>query len=561
MKPSSQFAPAGGIYDARTSGREILTPAPPRAPRLTGARIFGVRPGKPVRFRVSATGAAPVRFTAAGLPKGVSLDPASGWLTGRAPRRRGDIRIQLTARNPHGSASRELVLRVGNTLCLTPPMGWNSWYVHSEGVSGQAIRETAAAMQAKGLTAHGWTYLNIDDCWMGLRDPRTKAILPNDKFGDMKALASFVNAKGLKLGIYSTPWMATYAGYIGGSAPNAAADYSEYMLPEAQRQSPQQLFGRYPNSIRKRLARIGPHWFVDRDARQFARWGIDYVKYDWKEWTLVPGANGHAPSPARPQAKTEAVTRRLYRNVRALDRDIVLSLSPNHTTEEDAFVPRYCNLWRLTADIRAEWRRLRAPFDLEDRLQLTKPGHYGDLDMLQIGPLGKPNRAEVVFKPSPLTPAEQYFQVTLWCILTQPLLLSCHVPAMDDFDLNLVSNDEVLAVDQDPLCRQACRVAREKGRWEIWAKPLADGSRAVALFNLSRHDQVISLSKRQIGTGGVLRDLWRQKDLGTLSSTFPALISPHGVLFLKVTPEPAGRTVPTPSHQSQVRRTVPANPS
>ena len=177
-----------------------------------------------------------------------------------------------------------------------------------------------------------------------------------------------------------------------------------------------------------------------------------------------------------------------------------------------------------------------APFGLEQRLKLTQPGHYGDLDMLQIGPLGKPNRAEVVFKPSPLTPSEQYLQVTLWCVLTQPLLLSCNVPTMDDFDLNLVRNDEVLAVNQDPLCRQGYRVANRKGEWEIWAKDLADGGKAVAMFNLSNEDQVLSVTKGQLGLSGIVRDLWRQKDVGPMKDQFSAMVSPHGVAFVKVKP-------------------------
>lgn len=155
-------------------------------------------------------------------------------------------------------------LRVGDTICLTPPMGWNSWYVQSEGVSDQAIRETAIAMEEKGLAAHGWTYLNIDDCWMGLKDPQSKAIQPDSKFPNMKSLV----------------------------------DYSEFFLPEGQRKNPHQIFGRYPEDIRKGLATIGPVWLVDRDARQFAEWGIDYVKYDWKEWTLEQGANGYEASSA-----------------------------------------------------------------------------------------------------------------------------------------------------------------------------------------------------------------------------------------------------------------------
>jgi alpha-galactosidase len=528
------------VYDARISGRELLTPPPPAAPRLTGATLFGVRPGKPLRFRVSATGEKPLTFTASGLPAGVSIDPVSGWLTGRAPTTPGDLIITVSARNAHGTASRPLTLRVGDTLALTPPMGWNSWYVHSEGVSDTAVREIATAMADKGLIDHGWTYLNIDDCWMGLRDPETKAIQPNDKFDDMRALADFVNAQGLKLGLYSTPWMSTYAGYIGGSASNEEGDYSAYYLPEVERQNPHQLFGRYPRGIQLGLARIGPVWFVDRDARQFADWGIDYVKYDWKEWTLIRAADGLWPDDNLPQHKTleSGITQRVHRDFRAVDRDIVISLSPNHDDHEDAFVPRYSNLWRLTPDIEAHWPCLTAPFAMADRLALTRPGAYGDLDMLQIGPLGKPNRAEVVFTPSPLTPSEQYFQVTLWCILTQPLLLSCHVPTMDAFDLNLVTNDEVLAVNQDALCRQGVRLAHEPGVWEIWTKDLADVGKAVSFFNLSDSDRDLTVTAAQLGlaasSAATVRDLWRQRDLGPLCESFTARVNPHGVAFLKV---------------------------
>lgn len=537
-KPYSHDSILSHVYDARIDGKEILTPKSPAEPRITGATIFGVRPGKPIRFCVSSTGEKPITFSTNNLPSGLSINPSTGCITGRAPKNPGDIIVTLHARNAKGSSSRELTFRVGETICLTPPMGWNSWYVHSEGVSEDAIRKIAISMEDKGLTEHGWTYVNIDDCWMGLRDPETKAIQPNSKFNDMKALVEFVNSKGLKLGIYSTPWMSTYAGYIGGSAPNEEGDYSEYFLPEDERQNPHQVFGRYPNGIHKGLTRIGPVWLVHRDAQQFAEWGIDYVKYDWKEWTLVEGEKGFWPSKNEPEHKMEksGFTQRFHENFRALDRDIVLSLSPAHNEYEDSFVPQYCNLWRLTGDIEADWHRLIAPFEMEERLQLTRPGHYGDLDMLQIGPLGKPNRAEVVFKPSPLAPAEQYHQVTLWCILTQPLLLSCNIPTMDAFDLNLVTNDEVLAVNQDPLCKQGYRIANKAGEWEIWAKDLVDGGKAVGLFNLSEFDQTLTVTYDQLGISGEVRDLWRQTDIGPLDEKFSARVSPHGVAFVKVSP-------------------------
>jgi alpha-galactosidase len=177
-----------------------------------------------------------------------------------------------------------------------------------------------------------------------------------------------------------------------------------------------------------------------------------------------------------------------------------------------------------------------APFHdgLVRRLALTRPGSYGDLDMLQIGPLGRPNRAEVVFRPSPLKAAEQYHQVTLWCLLTQPLLLSCNIPTMDDFDLNLVTNHEVLGVNQDALCKQGVRVKNKENSFEVWAKDLADGGKAVGLFNISGNDQVLAVTAQELGIKGTIRDLWRQKDIGVLEDSFSANVSAHGVVFVKI---------------------------
>ena len=207
-----------------------------------------------------------------------------------------------------------------------------------------------------------------------------------------------------------------------------------------------------------------------------------------------------------------------------------------HNPEEDQLVTKYCNLWRLTKDIKAKWEDLTRVFsdELVARYLQTRPGLYGDLDMLQIGPLGIPNRAEKEFKPSPLTASEQYFQVTLWSILSQPLLLSCNIPTMDDFDLNLVKNSEVLAINQDPLVSQGYRVENMEDSYEIWAKDLADGSKAVAFFNLSDEEQNISISAEKLGKKGKVRDLWRQKEIGKLKNNFTVKVSPHGTAFFKV---------------------------
>jgi len=356
----------------------------------------------------------------------------------------------------------------------------------------------------------------------------------------MKAMVDHVNEQGLKVGIYSTVWMSTFAGYIGGTAPNEEGDYSAHYLADDKRANPYQVFGRFPSGIEKGICEVGPVWFVDRDAAQFADWGIDYVKYDWLEWDLLSDeekAAGVKPVRTTREKRAEhGITQRFYDDFRSLDRDIVISLSPKHQHGEDEFVQNHSNLWRLTEDIHATWSRLIEPFEdgLAARLANTRPGAYGDLDMLQIGPMGRPNRAEKVFDPSQLKPAEQYFQVTLWALLTQPLLLSCHIPGMDEFDLNLVTNTEVLAVNQDALCRQGYRLKTEKGRFEIWARDLADGSRALGLFNLADEVQVLSFTAEELGRTGTLRDLWRQKDIGELTNDFSAAVSAHGVVFLRV---------------------------
>lgn len=544
-RQSAQAAPqaeAARVYDATFApgaDKALLTPPAGMEPRINGAQVFGVRPGKPFLFQVAATGMKPLRYAAEGLPGGLAIDPATGLISGRAPAKAGECRVKLAVSNPHATASRELRIVVGDTLCLTPPMGWNSWYAHSEAVSDASIRKMADAVARFGLVEHGWTYINIDDCWTGERDPQTKAIRGNVKFPDMNALSAYIHGKGLKLGVYSTTWMSTYAGYIGGSAPNPQGDYSASYLPEAQRLNPAQYFGRYPGGIRKGLCTIGEAWMIDRDARQFAEWGVDYVKYDWKEWSLVKNqAGAFAPAKGKSEDKSEAVTKRFHDDFRAVDRDIVISLSPRHSAAEDQFVGKYANLWRLTEDIHADWKRIKAPFEapLVDRFKLTRPGAYGDLDMLQIGMLGQPNNANTVFKPSPLTGAEQYFQVSLWAMLQQPLLLSCDLTQLDPFTLNLITNDEVLAVDQDALGKAGTRVRHEPGSFEIWRKPLADGSLAVGLFNLADQAQAITVSRAELGLrgGATLRDLWRQQDLGPLGSAFAAKVAPHGVVLLRL---------------------------
>ena len=195
---------------------EILTPSPPRTPRINGARVFGVRPGRPFLFSIPATGDEPIVYSATGLPDGLTLDAKLGRISGIAPSKDGEYSATLTATNDLGKHSEPFLIKVGEQICLTPPMGWNSWNCFGGSVDAQKVRAAAHAMVDKGLIKHGWTFINIDDSWQGKRGGPFNAIQGNSKFPDMKQLCDEIHSLGLKAGIYSTPWTTSYAGYIGG---------------------------------------------------------------------------------------------------------------------------------------------------------------------------------------------------------------------------------------------------------------------------------------------------------------------------------------------------------
>jgi len=242
--------------------RYILTPPPPRTPRINGPGVLGVRAGSPVLYRIAATGDRPMTFAVKDLPPGLTVDKNTGIITGTI-NEKGTYNITLVARNALGRDEKTFGIIVGDRICLTPPLGWNSWNCWADRVDAEKVRSAARAMVDSGLADHGWTYINIDDTWQDARGGPFNAIEPNEKFGDMKALADYVHSLGLKIGIYSTPWVTSYAGFIGGSADNPEGKWSAVTDP------------RYTGW------RHGKYSFAENDARQWASWGIDYLKYDW----------------------------------------------------------------------------------------------------------------------------------------------------------------------------------------------------------------------------------------------------------------------------------------
>jgi alpha-galactosidase len=488
----------------------ILTPKPSDHPRINGAEIFGVKPGHPFLYTIAATGKRPMSFAAVNLPEGLTIDSKTGIITGRIDKE-GLYKTTLIAKNNLGKAEREFRISVGNTICLTPPMGWNSWNCWAEAVDASKVKAAADAMVKSGLINHGWTYINIDDCWANRPgskdtlisgDARDKdgMINANKKFPDMKALCNYVHDKGLKIGIYSSPGPTTCAGYT--------ASYRH----------------------------------EDQDALRFAEWGFDYLKYDWCSYGSID-TNNSLEAYQKP-----------YRVMRAsldkVNRDIVYSLCQygmGDVWKWGAEIGGNC--WRTTGDISDSWFSMsQNGFNEAGHEKYASPGHWNDPDMLVVGLVGwGPN-----LHPSKLTPDEQYTHISLWCLLSSPLLIGCDLSKLDDFTLSLLSNDDVLAVDQDPLGRQASRISDDNGK-QIWVKDLEDGSKAVGLFNtgdnkkspaeyFSQSNSIpkaeIVLKASDIGITGkfIVRDLWRQKNLGTFNNEFSAKVPHHGVVLVKITP-------------------------
>lgn len=458
---------------------------PPQV-RINNPRVVGTTPGRPFLFLIPASGEGPLSYSAENLPEGLSLDPQTGIITGSL-RQAGTFRPRLHVKGPHTQASSELTIVAGvHKLALTPPMGWNSWNVWACAVDDAKVRAAADAMIDSGLAAHGFQYVNIDDCWEGTRDAAGE-IQTNEKFPDMKALGDYIHARGLRFGIYSSPGPQTCAGYEGS------------------------------------------YHHEEQDARTWARWGVDYVKYDWCSYGGDLGIER--------RSKDIPALQKPYRVMREAldkaDRDIVYSLCQyglGNVWEWGADVGG--NLWRTTGDIKDYWQSLASiGFGHHERSPYAGPGHWNDPDMLVVGKLGWGPELH----DTRLMPNEQITHITLWSLLAAPLLIGCDMAQLDAFTLDLLTNDEVLDVDQDPLGQAATRKAQE-GDLEVWSRPLADGTIAVGLFNRGRRTAKITAKWSDLGLAGPqpVRDLWRRTDAGTFTDTCTHEVFAHGAALLRI---------------------------
>ncbi|MBV8812084.1 MAG: glycoside hydrolase family 27 protein [Acidobacteriaceae bacterium] len=358
-----------------------------------------------------------------------------------------------------------------NELAKAPPMGWNSWNKFANKVSDQLVRETADQMASNGMKDAGYVYINIDDTWEANRDANGN-IQTNSKFPDMKALTAYVHSKGFKIGIYSSPGPKTCAGYEGSFQHE------------------------------------------EQDAKSYAEWGFDYLKYDWCSATQVYDYHS-----------MPAVYAKMGEALLHSGRPILFSLCQYGVLHVEKWGEKVGgNAWRTTGDISDNWKSMsHIGFDLQLELApYAGPGHWNDPDMLEIGNGG-------------MTDTEYRTHMSLWCLLAAPLLAGNDQRNMTPAIRDILENRELIAVDQDRLGKQATRVAKD-GDLEVWARQLQDGSHAVGLFNRGGAQAKVTARWSDLGISGKahVRDLWAHADRGEVPNEYSTDVQSHGVVMIKV---------------------------
>jgi alpha-galactosidase len=358
-----------------------------------------------------------------------------------------------------------------NGLAKTPPMGWNSWNKFAGRVDDAAVRGMADAMANNGMKDAGYVYVNIDDTWEAGRDAHGN-ITTNKKFPDMKALADYVHSKGLKIGIYSSP------------GPNTCAGYE------------------------------GSYGHEEQDARTYATWGIDYLKYDWC------GARN-----LYTDEEMQALYQKMGDALLNSGRPILYSLCQYGRAEVWKWGADVGgNAWRTTGDIRDTWDSMTTiGFAQGELAPWAKPGHWNDPDMLEIGNGG-------------MTDDEYQMHMSLWSILSAPLLAGNDLRDMSPSILAVLTNREVIAIDQDKEGKQGHRVSKS-GDQEVWAKPLSGSAQAVGLFNRGAEAAKVSVKWAEIGLKSApktVRDLWTHADVKVDGPGYSISVPRHGVVLLRV---------------------------
>lgn len=502
-------------YDARINDYEILTPLPKKSPKINGPKIYGARPEKDFLYRIPCQGERPISFEIEGLPSGLHCN-SEGIIYGKTPSAAGNYLLKINAKNKFGSCSRSFKLVIGEKMALTPPTGWNTWGGYMLNISDSLIRSVADFFVEKGLADVGYQYLGLDDCWMRISPEQYESlpldkkkqhegfdytkvvgdvrdnfgnILPNEKFPDIKKMVDYIHSKGLKVGIYSSPGEVTCQGWAGS-------------------------FGH-----------------EEQDAKTYSDWGIDLIKYD-----LCSGRyNLEEIRKSNPNFSQKEFWEPMVTYIKNQNRDILFNLCQYGKEEPWKWAPGLgIETWRCTGDLNHKVEdyfnsALRIALELSD---YVKPGHWNDPDFMYIDKIRNVKKMNDLCVSISLDTNQRYQYVTLWSMICAPFFFSCNIEMMDEFTLRLLSNTNLMNINQDELGLVA-EVIRNNQNEVIMLKKLSDGSKAIAIFNRSDQEEIVSLSWNEIGLANIVNvyDAWRMINIGNFADGINTKLSSNGVVL------------------------------
>lgn len=451
-------------------------------PVINGPAVFGVSPEKPCLYTFPVRGSHPLKYSGEGnLPPGICLDAETGRLFGKTSVT-GTFSFKIIVENQHGSAEKNFQLRVmQSNIALTPLLGWTSWNAFTQKVDQKKVLANAKYLVDSGLAARGYSYVNIDSCWQGNRDPKTCALQPNSRFPDMAKLVDDIHALGLKAGIYSTPMVIAW----GTKPPEIFLGSTSYPLN--------------PAVFHEAFGGCGKTHYEQQDAEQWAKWGFDYLKYDW------------------PACDIEHC-RLMSEALRKTDRDFVFSLTTNCQYSWVSQYQKYANMYRSNTDTRDQWENIsQNAFNANSWSKHMGPGHWFDMDMLALGAMDINGAIS-----NRLTRDEMITHMSMWAFFPSPIQISCNLAQIDDFTLNLLSNEEILEINQDYPGIGSEEIHHESiftdGRqireYRIYRRLLSGGRTAYAFFNVGDSEQQVEFN---FGQETPLHDPWALRDLGLRS--------------------------------------------
>ena len=514
----------------------IAATKPAAQPHFNGAMVVGIRPNTPFLHSLAVSGERPMSFGAKNLPASLSLDSKTGIIIGSLPKA-GEYRFKATAKNPAGKAETEFKIICDNTLALTPPMGWNSYDAFGDSVVESEVLSNAFWLK-EHLQPLGWDNVVVDFRWYdrladGVRvqnpdgvtiDESGRCVPPTNRFpsavplcgsAGFKPLADKIHALGLKFGIHIMRGIPRQA--VEKNLPIAGSKFTaaQAVLSEGDANRTcvwnRDMFGV------DAATEAGRAWYASI-ARQYADWGVDYIKCD----DIANLQRGRFYDAAEIEALSTAL--------KNSGRSIILSLSPGATpVNAGPHVKQFANLWRISGDFWDRWPDLRASFGLLDKWSRhTRRGAWPDADMLPLGRIGiRAERGDD--RTTRFTRDEQRTLMSLWSIARSPLMFGGDLPSNDDFTLSLLTNDEVLATDQNAT---SSRQLFQRGDQVAWtSEVLFSDGRYLAVFNVGDQASMeirVNWSELGLPATCAVRDLWEKKDLGRVKDGYTFKIPPHG---------------------------------